>query len=96
MKCPHCEFDLVLADRQDVEIYFCQKCRGIWLDRGALEKIFERFSDPQRRENHSPRENQDKNTGNSNMTPRTRHISPPASDLVTMSRKENHSETKCE
>ena len=43
MKCPTCnEVDLVMADRQGVEIDYCPKCRGVWLDRGELDKIIER------------------------------------------------------
>jgi Zn-finger nucleic acid-binding protein len=43
MKCPACtEPDLVMTDRQGVEIDYCPKCRGVWLDRGELEKIIER------------------------------------------------------
>ena len=42
MKCPIDETDLVMADRQGVEIDYCPKCRGVWLDRGELDKIIER------------------------------------------------------
>ena len=43
MKCPVCkEVDLVMADRQGVEIDYCPTCRGVWLDRGELDKIIER------------------------------------------------------
>jgi len=42
MKCPTCATDLVMADRQGVEIDYCPKCRGVWLDRGELDKIIER------------------------------------------------------
>jgi Zn-finger nucleic acid-binding protein len=42
MKCPACEETLVMADRQGVEIDYCPKCRGVWLDRGELDKIIER------------------------------------------------------
>jgi len=43
MKCPHC-LDAVLAmvDRQGVEIDYCPACRGVWLDRGELDKLLER------------------------------------------------------
>jgi Zn-finger nucleic acid-binding protein len=34
--------DLVMADRQGIEIDYCPKCRGVWLDRGELDKIIER------------------------------------------------------
>ena len=43
MNCPICtDTQLVMADRQGVEIDYCPKCRGIWLDRGELDKIIER------------------------------------------------------
>lgn len=43
MKCPVCETpDLVMTERKGVEIDYCPKCRGIWLDRGELDKIIER------------------------------------------------------
>ncbi len=42
MKCPICAVDLVMTDRQGVEIDYCPKCRGVWLDRGEIDKIIER------------------------------------------------------
>lgn len=43
MKCPTCTTtDLVMADRQGIEIDYCPQCRGVWLDRGELDKIIER------------------------------------------------------
>ena len=43
MKCPHCvDATLVMSDRQGVEIDYCPACRGVWLDRGELDKIIER------------------------------------------------------
>jgi len=43
MKCPVCtQVDLMMTDRQGVEIDYCPQCRGIWLDRGELDKIIER------------------------------------------------------
>jgi len=42
MQCPKCDADLVISDRQGIEIDFCPKCRGVWLDRGELDKIVER------------------------------------------------------
>lgn len=45
MKCPHCtDAFLVMTDRQGVEIDYCPSCRGIWLDRGELDKLLERAS----------------------------------------------------
>ncbi|HEY6533801.1 MAG TPA: zf-TFIIB domain-containing protein [Acidimicrobiales bacterium] len=42
MKCPNCEVNLLMTDRQGVEIDYCPECRGVWLDRGELDKIIER------------------------------------------------------
>ena len=42
MNCPVCNLPLTMTDRQGVEIDYCQKCRGVWLDRGELDKIIER------------------------------------------------------
>lgn len=43
MHCPNCkEVELVMAERQGIEIDYCPKCRGVWLDRGELDKIIER------------------------------------------------------
>lgn len=42
MLCPVCQTELMLADRQGIEIDYCPKCRGIWLDRGELDKLIER------------------------------------------------------
>lgn len=42
MNCPVCNVPLNMMDRQGVEIDYCAKCRGVWLDRGELDKIIER------------------------------------------------------
>ncbi len=42
MLCPACNVELRMAERQGVEIDYCPKCRGIWLDRGELDKLIER------------------------------------------------------
>ncbi len=42
MNCPVCNVALTMTDRQGVEIDYCPKCRGVWLDRGELDKIIER------------------------------------------------------
>lgn len=43
MKCPVCAtVNLVMSERQGVEIDYCPECRGVWLDRGELDKIIER------------------------------------------------------
>ena len=60
MKCPICDnVDLVMSDRQGVEIDYCPRCRGVWLDRGELDKILERsaaFAPPPKQEHANARE----------------------------------------
>lgn len=46
MNCPHCNIPLSMADRAGIEIDFCPQCRGVWLDRGELDKIIERSRQP--------------------------------------------------
>lgn len=43
MKCPSCnDVLLTMSERQGIEIDYCPKCRGVWLDRGELDKIIEK------------------------------------------------------
>ncbi|MCU1635775.1 MAG: hypothetical protein JWQ68_1014 [Cryobacterium sp.] len=42
MKCPNDSTTLVMSERAGVEIDYCPECRGVWLDRGELDKILER------------------------------------------------------
>jgi len=42
MKCPTCAIDLVMSERSGIEIDYCPTCRGVWLDRGELDKIIAR------------------------------------------------------
>lgn len=42
MKCPNCNVSLVMTERSGIEIDYCPDCRGVWLDRGELDKIIER------------------------------------------------------
>ncbi|HLA63916.1 MAG TPA: zf-TFIIB domain-containing protein [Rhodothermales bacterium] len=47
MFCPVCiDPDLVMTERQGIEIDYCPKCRGVWLDRGELDKLIERAATP--------------------------------------------------
>lgn len=49
MNCPVCvSTTLTVTERQGIEIDFCPKCRGVWLDRGELDKILERSTATQR------------------------------------------------
>lgn len=50
MKCPVDNTTLTIADRQGIEIDFCPECRGVWLDRGELDKIIDRSDTPPRQE----------------------------------------------
>lgn len=57
MKCPVCQTELRITDRQGVEIDYCPQCRGVWLDRGELDKIIERSGNEFRdRDEHEHRE----------------------------------------
>ncbi|MGE3541141.1 MAG: zf-TFIIB domain-containing protein [Candidatus Tectimicrobiota bacterium] len=42
MQCPACKTVLHLTERQGIEIDYCPQCRGVWLDRGELDKLLER------------------------------------------------------
>jgi uncharacterized protein len=56
MQCPVCTgTSLVMAERQGIEIDYCPNCRGVWLDRGELDKIIERAASgrPPQREEHA-------------------------------------------
>ena len=45
MNCPVCNnVNLVMSERQGIEIDYCPQCRGVWLDRGELDKIIDRSS----------------------------------------------------
>ncbi|HTR10296.1 MAG TPA: zf-TFIIB domain-containing protein [Paraburkholderia sp.] len=47
MKCPNCpDVTLSLSERQGVELDYCPQCRGVWLDRGELDKLIERSGNP--------------------------------------------------
>lgn len=45
MTCPIDGADLVMSERQGVEIDYCPQCRGVWLDRGELHKILDRAAE---------------------------------------------------
>ncbi|HEY4541950.1 MAG TPA: zf-TFIIB domain-containing protein, partial [Noviherbaspirillum sp.] len=45
MHCPVCKsVNLVMSERQGIEIDYCPQCRGVWLDRGELDKLVDRAS----------------------------------------------------
>lgn len=53
MKCPNCNETLLITERQTVEIDYCPSCRGVWLDRGELDKLLEFASGQQTGERYS-------------------------------------------
>ncbi|HTV70797.1 MAG TPA: zf-TFIIB domain-containing protein [Rhizobiaceae bacterium] len=57
MKCPIDNTELMMSDRQGIEIDYCPQCRGVWLDRGELDKIIERAN----REDDRSSESRDRN-----------------------------------
>jgi Zn-finger nucleic acid-binding protein len=74
MKCPACkDATLAITERQGIEIDYCPDCRGVWLDRGELDKLIERADraaggrphggDPGRHARHEPRYRDDDNDG---------------------------------
>ncbi len=60
MNCPSCNVTLVLSERQGIEIDYCPNCRGIWLDRGELDKIIERSATVGNNQNFHPKDYSDK------------------------------------
>jgi Zn-finger nucleic acid-binding protein len=50
MKCPKCETELQITDRNNIEIDHCPTCRGVWLDRGELDKLIDASSRPSDRD----------------------------------------------
>ncbi|HEU5120014.1 MAG TPA: zf-TFIIB domain-containing protein [Candidatus Nitrosocosmicus sp.] len=39
LRCPNCTTEMMLSNKNGVEIDHCPRCRGVWLDRGELEKL---------------------------------------------------------
>lgn len=76
MKCPVCpESVLVMADRQGVEIDYCPACRGVWLDRGELDKLIEKSAAHERSTAAPPQPNPASQ-------PQPHYRSPPRQDFV--------------
>jgi uncharacterized protein len=53
MNCPVDGTQLLLAERKNVEIDYCPQCRGVWLDRGELDKVVERAAELDREDDRS-------------------------------------------
>jgi Zn-finger nucleic acid-binding protein len=52
MQCPVCDARMVTSDRHGVEVDHCPRCRGVWLDRGELDKLIERAGSDRYRRDH--------------------------------------------
>lgn len=64
MLCPVCRTGLSMSDRSGVEIDYCPSCRGVWLDRGELDKIIERTAAPvDRGDNRRPGDDRSRSSG---------------------------------
>ena len=62
MNCPVCKtVQLVMSERQGIEIDYCPQCRGVWLDRGELDKMIERSveASPGKKSDHDSRDYSD-------------------------------------
>jgi Zn-finger nucleic acid-binding protein len=70
MQCPICRVDLQMSERSGIEIDYCPQCRGIWLDRGELDKILERSAAETARERAEW-------VGETNPTPQSMPTQPP-------------------
>ncbi len=56
MNCPVDGSELRITDRQGIEIDYCPQCRGVWLDRGELDKVLERSAQPAYRDERDERD----------------------------------------
>lgn len=54
MHCPRCQVSLSMSERHGVEVDYCPQCRGVWLDRGELDKITERAGRDFNEPSHAP------------------------------------------
>lgn len=53
MKCPSCNETLAMTERMGIEIDYCPQCRGVWLDKGELDKIIEKSITPEQDQNQN-------------------------------------------
>lgn len=66
MNCPSCNETLAMTERQGIDIDYCPKCRGVWLDKGELDKIIEKSLDqemPEQNQKNQNQQNQNYNQG---------------------------------
>jgi len=60
VNCPHGHGTLLMSERQGIEIDYCPECRGVWLDRGELDKIVERSTGDTESHAPEPRDTRDR------------------------------------
>src|SRR3546814_3263203 len=88
MLCPVCKVTLSISERQGVEIDFCPQCRGVWLDRGELDKSIERSETAAPTQPRAPeREYDERHRSGHHARKRRRGF---LSDLLACSRSEAH------
>jgi hypothetical protein len=64
MKCPNCiAVDLLMSERQGIEIDYCPSCRGVWLDRGELDRFIQRAEEQSQRVASGSRTIDDEDSG---------------------------------
>jgi Zn-finger nucleic acid-binding protein len=87
MKCPTCTTEnLVMSERQGIEIDYCPQCRGVWLDRGELDKIIERVVSGEKASHQAPTPPTPPPTGFAHVPPPP----PPPSSFGHMDYKHHH------
>lgn len=59
MNCPHCAVELKISERRNIEVDYCPRCRGVWLDRGELDKLLESTAQESYRHSHDRRDYDD-------------------------------------
>ncbi len=64
MKCPNDNTELIMSEREGVEIDYCPECRGVWLDKGELDKVIERSNAQYAYAGHDDRSTKDYQQGN--------------------------------
>jgi uncharacterized protein len=61
MQCPVCkDVTLVMSERQGIEVDYCPQCRGVWLDRGELDKLIDRGKRDHAYDDDRPRAHHDR------------------------------------
>lgn len=55
MKCPNCNVNLLMTERNGVQIDYCPDCRGIWLEKGKLDTILEKAAPAESRSRYNDR-----------------------------------------